>query len=186
MTDFEFSVQFIFCSFWLRFWLFSLSPARSKMRGHGPSLCFKYVCPIISSFFGHLPSSFEHFTRYAISSSSVSLLCVLANSASCFWSVCKLSAMFFTSGFLTAGNKKTAAIFLSKNYHSWVFLWWITIQMRIWDKALKYYISAPQSENATSMQMSTYEITSKQVLWLAPYRLIRPHFHILPSQFPND
>ena len=42
------------------------------------------------------------------------------------------------------------------------------------------------TENIIPMQMSTYEITSKQVLWLAPYRLIRPHFHILPSQFPND
>ena len=143
------------------------------------------MCPIISSFFGHLPSSFEHFTRYAISSSSVSLLCVLANSASCFWSVCKLSAMFFTSGFLTAGNKKTAAIFLWKITTAEFFC--DESQFR-WEYGTKpqNYISAPQSENATSMQMSTYEITSKQVLWLAPYRLIRPHFYILPSQFPND
>ena len=42
------------------------------------------------------------------------------------------------------------------------------------------------TENIISMQMSTCEITSKQVLWLAPYRLKCPHFYILPSQFPND
>ena len=42
------------------------------------------------------------------------------------------------------------------------------------------------TENIIPMQMSFYEITSKQVLWLAPYRLNRPHFCILPSRFPND
>ena len=32
---------------------------------------------------------------------------------------------------------------------------------------------------------STYEIISKQVLWLTPYKIIS-HFYTLPSQFPND
>ena len=75
--------------------------------------------------------------------------------------------------FLTAGNKKTAAIFLRK----------ITTAEFFCDESQFRWIA---TENIIPMQMSTYGITSKQVLWLASYRLKSPHFYILPSQFPND
>ena len=88
--------------------------------------------------------------------------------------------------FLTAGNKKTAAIFLWKITTAEFFC--DESQFR-WEYGTKPWNITFQHLNLKTLPLCfprTYEITSKQVLWLAPYRLIRPHFYILPSQFPND
>ena len=84
---------------------------------------------------------------------------------------------FTSRSFLPQKIKKTAAIFLSKNYHSWVFLWWITICLHK-KHALIPKIST--NKNATPMQMSICEITPKQVLWLASYE---PKFAFLYPAF---
>ena len=61
--------------------------------------------------------------------------------------------------FFRCKNKKTAVIFLWKNYHSWVFLWWITIRIKMRNQATKlYFIISVQKHCSLPDRLSTREL----------------------------
>lgn len=86
----------------------------------------------------------------------------------------------FTSGFLTADNKKSCGNFQNENYRSCVSCDFTICTQNNCIKIQKICTKTPL------LCMSTCGMISKQVFRLASYKAVALHFYILPSQFPND